>query len=76
MPERNEPGRNVFEVVTAHVQALQAARKRVVIALWSEGARERMSHVLADHALANLSSVPSWPGRCGACWRRSAPGSC
>src|SRR5438067_3518177 len=48
-------------MVTAHVQVLQAARKRVVIALWSEGARERMSHVLADHALANLSSVPSWP---------------
>ena len=52
--ERAEPGRNVFEAVTKHVQSLQAARKRVVIALWSEGARERMSHVLADHALSNL----------------------
>ena len=59
-PERNEPGRNVFEVVTQHVQALQAAHKRVVIALWSEGARDRMSHVLADHALANLTPVASW----------------
>jgi transcription-repair coupling factor (superfamily II helicase) len=28
------------------LHALQAAGKRVVIALWSEGARERMSHVL------------------------------
>src|SRR3989440_3984739 len=60
-PERNEPGRNVFEAVTQHVQALQAARQRVVIALWSEGARERMSHVLADHAVANLRPVASWP---------------
>jgi transcription-repair coupling factor (superfamily II helicase) len=59
-PERNEPGRNVFEAVTEHVLALQAARKRVVIALWSEGARERMGHVLADHALANLTPVGSW----------------
>ncbi|MEA2936778.1 MAG: hypothetical protein QOC56_282, partial [Alphaproteobacteria bacterium] len=59
--ERAEAGRNVFEAVTSHVQALQAAGKRVVIALWSEGARERMGHVLADHALANLSPVPSWP---------------
>ncbi len=58
--ERAEPGRNVFEAVTAHVLALQAAHKRVVVALWSEGARERMSHVLADHGLANLSSVASW----------------
>ncbi len=59
--ERAEPGRNVFEAVTEHVQTLQNKRKRVVIALWSEGARERMSHVLADHALANLTPVASWP---------------
>ncbi len=49
--ERAEPGRNVFEAVTRHVQDLQSKRKRVVIALWSEGARERMRHVLADHTL-------------------------
>jgi transcription-repair coupling factor (superfamily II helicase) len=59
--ERAEPGKNVFEAVTRHVQALQAAGKRVVIALWSEGARERMSHMLADHGLANLSPVAAWP---------------
>src|SRR5439155_1222315 len=35
--ERTEPGRNVFEAVTQHVTALQAAKKRVVIALWSAG---------------------------------------
>ncbi len=59
--ERAEPGRNVFEAVAQHALALQAARKRVVVALWSEGARERMGHVLADHGLGNLASVPSWP---------------
>ena len=58
--ERAEPGRNVFEAVTKHVFALQAARKRVVIALWSGGARERMSHVLAEHGLNNLTAVASW----------------
>ncbi len=58
--ERAEPGRNVFEAVTSHVHALQAAGKRVIIALWSEGSRERMSHVLADHELANLSAIGSW----------------
>ena len=59
--ERAEPGANVFEAVSGHVLALQAAGKRVAIALWSEGARERMSHVLADHRLHNLASIGSWP---------------
>jgi transcription-repair coupling factor (superfamily II helicase) len=58
--ERAEPGRNVFEAVARHVTALQGSGKRAVIALWSEGARERMSHVLADHGLANLTPVSSW----------------
>lgn len=59
--ERAEPNSNVFDAVTKHVGALQSAGKRVVIALWSEGSRERMSHVLADHKLLNLSSVANWP---------------
>ena len=59
--ERAAPGANVFEAVTQHVLALQTSGKRVAVALWSEGARERMSHVLADHKLLNLTSVGSWP---------------
>jgi transcription-repair coupling factor (superfamily II helicase) len=59
--ERAEPGRNVFEAVTEHVMALQGKRKRVVIAMWSDGSRDRMKHVLADHKLQNLVSVASWP---------------
>ncbi len=59
--ERTEQNANVFDAVAKHVQALQGAGRRVTVALWSEGARERMSHVLADHGLANLSNVASWP---------------
>jgi len=59
--ERAEPGANVFEAVSKHVMARQADGKRVVIALWSEGARERMRHVLADHKLVNLTNARSWP---------------
>ena len=55
--ERAEPGANVFEALSKHVLAQQASGKRVAIALWSEGARERMSHVLADHKLHNLTNV-------------------
>lgn len=59
--ERAEPNANVFEAVSRHVAALQASGKRVAVALWSEGARERMSHVLADHKLVHLTPVESWP---------------
>ncbi len=58
--ERAEPSANVFEAVGAHAQSLQASGKRIAIALWSEGARERMSHVLADHKLHNLAPVTDW----------------
>ncbi len=44
-----------------HVERLQAAGKRVVIAMWSTGSRERMEHVLAEHGLFNLAAVASWP---------------
>src|SRR6185369_3403906 len=60
-PERAEAERNVFDAVTKHVHALQSAGKRVVIAMWSEGSRERMSHVLADHGLVNLTNAASYP---------------
>jgi transcription-repair coupling factor (superfamily II helicase) len=59
-PERASDA-NVFEAVKVHVDALQAAGKRVVFALWSTGARDRMSHVLADHKLLNLTNVATWP---------------
>jgi transcription-repair coupling factor (superfamily II helicase) len=60
-PERMQPEGNVFDAVRQHVEALQQAGKRVTIALWSDGARDRMSHVLADHRIFNLVNVASWP---------------
>ncbi|KIZ46480.1 transcription-repair coupling factor, partial [Rhodopseudomonas palustris] len=59
-PERADPAVNVFAALVAHVQALQAARKKVVVALWSEGSRDRMASMLKDHKLLNLTSVNSW----------------
>jgi transcription-repair coupling factor (superfamily II helicase) len=58
--ERNTPGTNVFEALTKRVNTLQAGGKRVMIALWSEGSRERMAHVVAEHGLHNLSNAASW----------------
>jgi transcription-repair coupling factor (superfamily II helicase) len=59
--ERAEAEANVFDAVTRHVHALQGAAKRVIVAMWSEGSRERMSHVLADHGLLNLANVADYP---------------
>ena len=47
--------------MTKHVHALQGNGKRVIIAMWSDGSRERMSHVLADHGLVNLANVSDYP---------------
>ena len=59
-PERTDGSVNVFESVVAHVQGLQAARRKVVVALWSEGSRERMASMLTDHKLHNLTNVNTW----------------
>ncbi len=59
-PERNDSSVNVFEAVAAHVLALQAQRKKVVVTLWSEGSRDRMRSMLSDHKLVHLTSVNSW----------------
>ncbi|MET0671231.1 MAG: transcription-repair coupling factor [Xanthobacteraceae bacterium] len=59
--ERTDENANVFDAVVKHAQALQGQGRRVAFALWSDGARDRMGHVLSDHGLANLSNVASWP---------------
>ncbi|MBV8925548.1 MAG: transcription-repair coupling factor [Bradyrhizobium sp.] len=59
-PERNDSHMNVFEAVVAHIQALQSQRKKVLVALWSEGSRDRMRSMLSDHKLVRLTSVNAW----------------
>jgi transcription-repair coupling factor (superfamily II helicase) len=62
---RSEPNTNLFDAVRAHVEGLQAAGKRVVVAMWSAGSRERMESVLSEHGLHNLAPVDSWPQALG-----------
>ncbi|MGB8279167.1 MAG: transcription-repair coupling factor [Methylovirgula sp.] len=59
-PERADEGANVFRAAADHVRALQAQNKRVIVAGWSEGSRERLSHVLKDFGVADLSPVSSY----------------
>ncbi len=60
-PERSIEGVNVFDAVIAHIAAQTRNGKRVVVACWSDGARDRMGQVLVDHGLTNLRPVADWP---------------
>lgn len=57
--ERADASANVFEAAACHVRALQAGGKRVIIAGWSSGSRERLAQVLAEHGLANATLTSS-----------------
>jgi len=55
--ERADENANVFEAVVRHIRDLQTAGKRVILGAWSEGSRERLTHVLQDHDLRQTSHV-------------------
>ncbi|HEX8621444.1 MAG TPA: transcription-repair coupling factor [Allosphingosinicella sp.] len=64
-PERTQ-GSNVYEAVVEHVAALRRAKKKVVLASYSAGARERLKGLLADHGLKKAVEVDSWQEAQGA----------
>jgi transcription-repair coupling factor (superfamily II helicase) len=55
-PERQQEGGNVFEALAAHVRARRRAGD-VVVASYSQGARERLAGLLADAGLADAAEV-------------------
>jgi transcription-repair coupling factor (superfamily II helicase) len=57
--ERASESGSVFDAAVAHVGALQKAGKRVVLAGWSAGSRERLAAVLSDHGLTKAEPVGS-----------------
>ena len=56
-PERADEAQNVFEAAVAHVRKLEERGKRVIVAGWSDGSRERLSTVLGEHGLKKRASV-------------------
>ena len=59
-PERADPQRNVFDAVGDYVRAAQGRDCRVVITCYSDGARDRLARLLADHGIDPLAVVDSW----------------
>ncbi|HEX8125843.1 MAG TPA: transcription-repair coupling factor [Allosphingosinicella sp.] len=64
-PERTQNA-NVYEAVVEHVSALRRGKKKVVLASYSAGARERLKGLLADHGLKNAKEVDTWQEAQGA----------
>jgi len=58
-PERAQNA-NIYEAVGKHIDALRRQKKKVVIASYSAGARERLSGLLADHGVARLAAADDW----------------
>ena len=56
-PERAEEGRNVFDAAVEHLRSFTAEGKTVVVAAWTEGSRDRLRGVFAEHGLKRVELV-------------------
>ncbi|WP_099556347.1 transcription-repair coupling factor [Hartmannibacter diazotrophicus] len=48
---------NVFDALVAHFRGVRDSGRRILLACWSEGSRERLSQVLADHGVQKAEVV-------------------
>lgn len=58
--ERQAPDVNLFEAVVKRLDQERKAKRRTIIACWSEGSRDRMRQVLADHGLEHPRMAENW----------------
>ena len=55
--ERAEASANVFDAAVAHIRDLMGQGRRVLVAGWSEGSRDRLRGVLSEHGLKKTEPV-------------------
>lgn len=55
--ERADPSANVFDAVVKHIGEIRAAKRKVVVAGWTEGSLDRLAQILLEHGLGNLRRV-------------------
>jgi transcription-repair coupling factor (superfamily II helicase) len=58
--ERQTEGVTVFDAVVAHAKRLRGESKRVIVACWSNGARERLAALLSEHGIGETKRVESF----------------
>jgi transcription-repair coupling factor (superfamily II helicase) len=58
--ERQTEGANVFDAVVDHAKKLKGGGKQVIVASWSNGTRERLAALLAEHGVGETQKVESF----------------
>ena len=58
--ERQTEGVTVFDAVVAHAKRLRGESKRVIVACWSNGARERLGTLVSEHGIGETKRVESF----------------
>ena len=58
-PERAQQA-NIYDAVAVHIDHQRKAGRKVVIASYSAGSRERLTGLLADHKAAKIAPAESW----------------
>lgn len=59
-PERKSEDINVFDAVVGHIRSKMSDQRRVIVAAWTPGARERLISLLSDHGLADMRHVSNF----------------
>ncbi|HWI86965.1 MAG TPA: transcription-repair coupling factor, partial [Sphingomonas sp.] len=67
-PERARNA-NIYEAVVAHIRDLAKSKRKVVLASYSNGARERLKGLLNDHGLDGAMLADDWQDALGSAFR-------
>ena len=59
-PERTAEGGNLFGAVAARIKVLTGQGKRVIVAAWTPGARERLATLLTEHGVDGVRRIDSY----------------
>ncbi len=59
-PERNDKNINIYDALRTHIIAVQESGKKIIIASYSFGARDRLGIVLNDHGMARYKILDNW----------------
>ncbi|CCQ73775.1 transcription-repair coupling factor [Magnetospira sp. QH-2] len=57
---RSRPGENVFDALAEHLKDLKKEKRRILLVALTEGAGERLLHVLADHGIEGFAKGRGW----------------
>jgi transcription-repair coupling factor (superfamily II helicase) len=58
--ERASEAASLFDAAITHIRALQGQGRRVIVAAFTAGARERLAALFAEHGLGEARKVESW----------------